>query len=373
MPATDETAELTSGDTASTSEEGALRIAVVGTLPPPVCGTTVSLQLLIDQLRQQPGVTALVVDTGRIRGQGIQMPWRFGRMVMRLWTAVRAADIVTVHLCPLAIPLLVPWVLLLARLHGKPVILRLFGGQDFRDFPGSRGRLQRWASGQCDVYLAQTQRLVRSATEAGLQQVHWFPTSRPDPVVPAPPLADRCTRFVYLGWVKSTKGVPLILEAAQDLSDKILIDIYGPFDGMSQDDFQEQRNVRYRGVLAPGTAIEKLAEYDALLLPTHWEGEGYPGVILEAFQAGRPVITTRFRDIPEIVDPSCGLLIEPHSTRELRDAMERLHADPQTYHRLAAGAARKAEMFRGSVWAVKLIEICRAAIARGRQPATRHI
>ncbi len=76
------------------------------------------------------------------------------------------------------------------------------------------------------------------------------------------------------------------------------------------------------------------------------------------------MITTRFRDIPELVDASCGLLIEPHSTRQLREAIEMLHADRETYHRLAAGALRKGKLFRGSVWAERLVEICRTTLAR---------
>ncbi len=280
-PATEGKADSAATNSQPAAGKENLRIAVVGTLPPPICGTTVSLQLLIDQLRQQPGVTPLVVDTGGIRGHGLWMPWRYGRMLLRLRAAIGKADIVTVHLCPLAIPLLVPWVLLVARLHRKPVILRLFGGQDFRDFPGPNGWLQRWATRRCDGYLAQTERLVRSARDAGVKQVDWFPTSRPDPGVPPSPPRDRCSRFIYLGWVKPSKGISLILAASRDIASEIEIDIYGPLDGMSEVDLQGYDHVHYGGVLAPGAAIEKLREYDALLLPTHWEGEGYPGVILE--------------------------------------------------------------------------------------------
>jgi len=52
----------------------------------------------------------------------------------------------------------------------------------------------------------------------------------------------------------------------------------------------------------------RIGETRALLLPSH--AEGLPIVIMEAFALGRPVITTRIAGIPELVDETCGWLIE---------------------------------------------------------------
>jgi len=337
---------------------------VAGTLPPPICGTTVSLQLLIGELRKIPDVEPTIVNTGNIRGQGMQTPWLFLRLLVTLLRATWGSDVLTLHLSPLAIPLLGPFAIAIARISGKPIVLRLFGGQDFRDFPGIGGRIQRWVSRQCDVYLVQTGRLMRSGEEAGIQNLDWYPTSRPNPTLP--PVSNRekkrCCRFVFIGWVKESKGVPLILDAASNLSEDIVIDVYGPFDGMSPEDFDGLSNVRYRGIIPAGDAIQTLHGYDALLLPTHWEGEGYPGVILEAYLAGIPVIATRWRDIPEIVDDECGILIEPRSSHELARSIQMLHDTPAEYQRLSAGAAKQGKKFEGSRWARKLVEICRSQI-----------
>lgn len=53
----------------------------------------------------------------------------------------------------------------------------------------------------------------------------------------------------------------------------------------------------------------RIGETRALLLPSH--AEGLPIVIMEAFALGRPVIATRIAAIPELVDESCGWLVEP--------------------------------------------------------------
>ena len=41
--------------------------------------------------------------------------------------------------------------------------------------------------------------------------------------------------------------------------------------------------------------------------------------------------------------------------------MESLYLDPERYARLVVGATKKGRSFRGSVWAQKLVDVCRSA------------
>ncbi|MDC0505936.1 glycosyltransferase, partial [Amylibacter sp.] len=61
-----------------------------------------------------------------------------------------------------------------------------------------------------------------------------------------------------------------------------------------------------------------MSGYDFLVLPTTWHGEGYPGVIIEAFSIGLPVIATNFRAIPDLVkDNYNGFLVEQNNIDNL--------------------------------------------------------
>ena len=107
-----------------------------------------------------------------------------------------------------------------------------------------------------------------------------------------------------------------------------------------------------------------LCEHDLLLFPSYYSMEGYPGVILEAFQCGLPVVAARWRSVPEIVEhEENGLLVEPRSAAAVRSAIERLLADPDLYRRLCKGAERRGEYFRSAVWhdrmAADLRGLCR--------------
>ncbi len=61
-----------------------------------------------------------------------------------------------------------------------------------------------------------------------------------------------------------------------------------------------------------------ISESRALLLPSY--AEGLPVVLMEALALARPAITTRVAGIPELVDESCGWLVEPGNDEQLAEA-----------------------------------------------------
>ena len=78
-----------------------------------------------------------------------------------------------------------------------------------------------------------------------------------------------------------------------------------------------------RGVQRSGSRTSSgfhYAEYDVLVLPTFWKGEGYPGVIIEAFSVGLPVVATNLPGISEMIDSQSGILVPPHSASTLAKA-----------------------------------------------------
>jgi hypothetical protein len=80
--------------------------------------------------------------------------------------------------------------------------------------------------------------------------------------------------------------------------------------------------------------------------------------VIEAFHAGVPVIATRWKYLPEIVDETCGILVEPKDPGELRRAMDRLTNDRELRRRLRRGAAARGEKFSADRWADLFIRAC---------------
>jgi glycosyltransferase involved in cell wall biosynthesis len=93
-----------------------------------------------------------------------------------------------------------------------------------------------------------------------------------------------------------------------------------------------QNHVRLIGIRNDVTRL--LAASDIFALASHWEG--MPVSVLEAMAARLPVVATRVGDMPQIVTPETGLLVEARQPRALAAALQILLDDPAYRDTLAA-------------------------------------
>jgi len=342
-----------------------IKIVGVGPLPPPVGGTTVSFPQLQEALAELPGVSVETINTNGIRGRGVVSLVLFPWMLFRIFAAARRSDVIALHCSSTALHIVGILAVLCARLARRPIVIRKFGGSDYTDLASWKQRLAHFAVSHADLYLLQTKNLMARARARGIERVAWFPTSRPfDPS--APPAKPQCRRFVFLGAVEEAKGIRLIIASDGRLGEDVVVDVYGVLGrDISARDFEGCRQVFYRGILFPEQVPAVLADHDALLLPTFYSGEGYPGAIIEAYAAGLPVICTRWMDLPELVDESSGILIEPRSAAALVEAMRRLTEDDAEYARVCAGALARRGEFSLCHWAGRFVDYCREAAHAG--------
>jgi glycosyltransferase involved in cell wall biosynthesis len=139
--------------------------------------------------------------------------------------------------------------------------------------------------------------------------------------------------FLYLARITPLKGCDIILSAARTLNRrglKFTIDFYGfiekgyPFEEYIAD----IPNVNFKGTLSLKSEedYERLYNnYDALLFPTYYPNEGFPGTIIDGYMAGLPVITTQWRYNQHIVeDKKSGWLIPVQDSDSLAVLMEEI-------------------------------------------------
>lgn len=350
----------------------ARRVLMIGGMPPPVGGTTVLFKNLIDGLQQTPSLSVTLINTSRL-SQGLVSTCLQGLLsLVKMIHHIASADVVSFHASMQGALLFGPFVHIFCRVFRKKWIFRAFGGcgdEWYQSIGPVRRFLCRSTVFSADAVLLERQSSVRFFRALTKSAVHWYPNSRKiDPAIQRQNGSEpRGGRFVYVGHVKPSKGIPELMEACKLLrTENVRVDVYGPMqEGITESTF-DQASVTYCGLLANERVVSTLQGYDALLLPTYWKGEGYPGVILEAYCAGIPVIATRWGGIPEIVTSETGILVEPRDVEGLARAMRQIMTSEALRARLRAGARQKATEFDAEQWTTYFIRLCEGLTAGRR-------
>lgn len=125
--------------------------------------------------------------------------------------------------------------------------------------------------------------------------------------------------LVFLARVSKEKGVGTLFLLAQKIEKLGLnasIDIYGPLDPGYQQEFYEHLSnkaslIEYKGLVASDEVYSILSSYNLMLFPTIYEGEGFPGSVLDAYISGIPVMASNWRYAHEFIeDGKTGILAE---------------------------------------------------------------
>jgi glycosyltransferase involved in cell wall biosynthesis len=325
-----------------------VNLLVVGPLPPPPVGGTVSFQLFCEYIERRPELLGLsIVDSSPKRLKqtrafsvgNLPQAWFVLRQFFR---QVKSAHQVLIFGSNGFLLSMAPVLLLFAKIAGKPCYIRPFGGSldSFSCQSGFPARvLLQTMLWLVDGLIVQTKLLYDSFLPVLGNRVHLVSGYREIPSVNVRPVhsgSDGSLRLVYVGNIREEKGIFVLFESLRNLntSEQSLIqcDLFGVILDNVATRFKEElaktRNARYGGVLDPEKVVATLANYDVMIFPTYYQGEGHPGVLIEAMMAGIPVITTGFRSIPELVEDKVnGLLVLPRDAGSLTEAIRTVHYD----------------------------------------------
>jgi len=344
-----------------------MRLLLVGPLPPPIGGARVLFSQFVEALRDLPEYEVQVVETWRPRESWIKRI----QSVFKCWILIlrksRDVDLISFWASYSGSLLFSPLVWLAASLAGKPWQVRRFGSgmrKSWEEMSLGEKLLTRFLFSKADQVILETRAAVKTLKKSfPNSDIEWHGNFRPIPEMQRS-AKDHCRRFVFLGKVISEKGVGEIIESAERFPiGAIEVDLYGPLTGeYTENDFEGCHAVRYCGIVPPDTVPDLLLQYDALLLPTRFSREGYPGVILEAYMAGIPVIVSDWPSLQEIVDHSSGILVKPGDPQGLFQAMFSLSSNPLQYQDLIRGVLRKRTLFSLTAGVDRFLDCCYRAL-----------
>jgi glycosyltransferase involved in cell wall biosynthesis len=335
-------------------------LILIGPLPPPYHGVTVSTTLVLKNSLLRQRFALLHVDTSDHRELANITRWDPQNVKLGLRAAMRLARARTTPPAIVYLPLSqsAPGFLRdslfihIAALRRWKVAVHL-RGSDFRAFyDGSPVSLKRWIR----LTLGQVTSVALMGTS-----LHWVadglvpreritvvPNGTPEPQTDGAPRHE--ATVLFLSNLMRRKG------AAEAVETALIVLRRHPsarftFVGEWEDE-QLSRELRRRAsdsgdrirFLQPVTAAAKdrlLASSSLLLFPPV-EPEGHPRVVLEAMAAGLPVVATRRGAIAETVtDGENGFLVDEPVPAELAERVLRLLRDEDLRLRMGAAARRR--------------------------------
>jgi len=241
---------------------------------------------------------------------------------------IKKYDHVSIHGTANHYILIAPFVIFFAKLFGKTVSLRKFAGnfnEIYESVDPIRKILIKYVLKKADVSFFETKYLVEYFKKFN-PQTYWFPNVRRRPEGTAPKKEYK-KRFVYISHLKDEKGTQELLEACKKLDDSFDVKIYGPIhEEKYSPEYVASYNTSYEGSLTPTEVVQTLKYTDVLVLPSH--REGYPGIVIEAYSTGRPVLVTNLPAIAEIVEEGVtGVLVEPKNVDALVEGFQQFTAE----------------------------------------------
>src|SRR5215208_5656381 len=285
------------------------------------------------------------------------------------------ADVVHVHLGEdLAV---LPVGAAAARLHRLPLVLTVHTSlrhtlavSDLRSavLKAIGGPIERWGERFAEAVLVITPRLRRLLLSDGVEEnrLHLIPPGV-NPSLFEGPFEDPFTdvgkpRVLFVGRLAPQKGVRALVVAAALIEDpSAWVLLVG--DGPERPGLEREakrlgvgERVRFLGFFAHERLPAALAHADVLVLPSVYEELGT--VLLEAMQAGLPVVASRTGGIPDVVeDGVSGLLVPPGEPEALVRAIGRLLADRDLARRLSEGAQERAKDYDWEVLAERVLRV----------------
>lgn len=221
-----------------------------------------------------------------------------------------------------------------------------------------------------DVLFVQTENIKNDLEKRGVNNVHLLTnlkrlnTRNPNSIEMC---LEKRLKLCVFSRINREKGIEDAVAAVRIVNKKlegsfIKLDLYGllPESYMNKLNEMLVENadfLKYKGVVDYDKTVETLTPYFAMLFPTYYHGEGFPGNFIDAFNTGLPIIATDWlynRDL--IQDGVNGLLVPPHNPQAISEAILKLYYDRQLHYVISLNNLEKSKQYSPDVVMAELYD-----------------
>jgi glycosyltransferase involved in cell wall biosynthesis len=325
-----------------------MKLLVLAQTPPPAHGQSLAVAALLEHLRSDPGFQVHHVDMPLSRNAADVGRWRPGKMVTTIKAGLAARRVLVNH-APMAL-YYVPapgkrgavyrdWLLMsLTRSQASAIVLHWhavgLGAWVDHDATAVERALTRRLLGRATLAVVQAEACRADADRFAPLRSVVIANGVRDPWPAFTPKAafNRPCEVLFVGLGCREKGLFDALEGIRlaNLAQPgaFRFTAVGPFaSAHDQQTFLAQAArqngvARHAGFVSLEERNRLFRTADVLCFPTYYPHEGQPAVILEALAHDLPVVTTRWRGVPENLPTRFIHLVGPRAPAEVAAALQ---------------------------------------------------
>ena len=104
--------------------------------------------------------------------------------------------------------------------------------------------------------------------------------------------------------------------------------------------------VEYKGIIDFDKTVEYLQQYFALLFPTYYYGEGFPGNVVDAYNTGLPIIATDWLYNKDVIkNGRNGILVPVKNSKAIAEAVLELYNDRNMHLEMAKNCLEDSKQY----------------------------
>lgn len=207
-------------------------------------------------------------------------------------------------------------------------------------------KMVKWTLMDADKILALSEASRKELIKIGLNPLkintftYWLDQDvfKPMDKIEAKTITGLQSKFIvlFVGRFIKVKGIDLLLDVAKKINENIYFVFVGdgPLSETIRDASKVHSNIVYIGRIENNELPVYYNSADLLCVPSQYE-EGFGRVILESLSCGTPVLASNKGGIPEAVNETVGMLIEP-SVVNVQEKIELLYKKPGMLQKMAS-------------------------------------
>lgn len=160
--------------------------------------------------------------------------------------------------------------------------------------------------------------------------------------------------------ITESKGIAYAVESVRMANatlgeNRIKLDFFGMIDSKYSVQFEKilsenKSFISYGGVVDFDKTTETLRNYFLMLFPTYYYGEGFPGNVVDAYNAALPIVATDWNYNKEVIsDGVNGLLVSIKDAEAMKEAILRFYYDREYAYEVARNNLTAAEQYKPDV------------------------